>query len=72
MTDDVKQLIDMVSQQALLLDLEANILDGWVSESLSGGWSTHQVKANEDMANRLRRSAAKLRAVLAKDIANAP
>lgn len=36
----------------------ANTCDRWAEESLSGGWSTHQVAANRELANRLRRAAA--------------
>lgn len=31
--------------------------DKWAEESIIGGWSTHQVKANRDMADNLRRIA---------------
>ncbi len=38
----------------------ADRLDGWAHESLSGGWSTHQVQANIESANECRRKAAEL------------
>lgn len=39
----------------------ADRLDEWAAQSLSGGWSTHQVDANRAMANEARRCAAQLR-----------
>jgi hypothetical protein len=39
----------------------ANRLDGWATESRSGGWSTHQVKPNMESADYCRRHAAILR-----------
>lgn len=35
----------------------ANTCDTWARESRAGGWSTHQVAANENLANDLRRTA---------------
>lgn len=46
-----------------LMDL-ADILDSWAEHSLKGGWSTHQVSANEEWANNCRRKAGKLRSAL--------
>lgn len=43
------------------LETLANTLDEWAQQSLTGGWSTHQVKANREEANNCRRQAAKLR-----------
>lgn len=38
----------------------ANRLDRWAYESRSGGWSTHQIEANQAAANDCRRQAANL------------
>lgn len=35
----------------------AAVCDKWASESRAGGWSTHQVDANRNLANDLRRAA---------------
>lgn len=43
------------------LDELANVMDRWAVQSESGGWSTHQVKANRGAANDCRRKAAQLR-----------
>lgn len=50
----------LVNAVVFLEDL-ANRLDRWADETRIGGWSTHQVKANQDAANDCRRQAAKLR-----------
>ena len=47
-----------------LLEL-ADKLDGWAESSLHGGWSTHQVEANRQVANECRRRAAELKRVYA-------
>jgi hypothetical protein len=39
-----------------LLDA-ANRCDRWAEESRRGGWSTHQIEANRELANDLRRAA---------------
>lgn len=49
------------------LESLANRLDGWAQQSRDYGWSTHQVKANEDAANQCRRVAANLRLALADE-----
>ncbi len=46
------------------LDGVAMRLDSWAEQSRSGGWSTHQVAENIEVANDCRRSAANLRAAL--------
>ena len=33
---------------------EIEILENWADESLKGGWSTHQVKAQKSRANELK------------------
>ena len=38
----------------------ADDIDGWADQSQSGGWSTHQVKANRETAAKLRERAAVL------------
>lgn len=43
-----------------LLNRVAAKVDGWADESLSGGWSTHQVKANRTVAAELRLKAAEI------------
>lgn len=48
----------------LYLEALADRLDGWAKESLRGGWSTHQVKANRSAANDCRRMAAHCREIL--------
>lgn len=45
----------------------ADILDEWADESELGGWSTHQVKANRDEANKARRFAARLKRTIPDD-----
>ena len=51
----------ILTEAAEFLDDLANRLDGWATESRTGGWSTHQVKANLDAANDCRRKAAEIR-----------
>lgn len=41
---------------AFLLML-ADLLDGWAEQSMSGGWSTHQVEANRQTADMCRTKA---------------
>lgn len=53
-----------VADAAAYLSSIADQLDAWAEESRTGGWSTHQVKANIDLANSCRRMAARLRASL--------
>lgn len=48
-------------EMASYLDQKANLMDDWAEESISGGWSTHQVQAQRDLANEFRRKAAQLR-----------
>lgn len=54
--------MSVVSETIAFLNNLADTLDKWASESQSGGWSTHQVKANREQADACRRQAAKLRA----------
>lgn len=59
---------DLLKEARALLaatDEAADTCDRWAEESRSGGWSTHQVKANRELADTLRRKGAKLRAALA-------
>lgn len=49
---------------AVFLDRIALRLDAWADESRRGGWSTHQVTPNREMANECRREAAELRAAI--------
>lgn len=44
----------------------ANTLDSWARQGREGGWSTHQVKANQEMACALWRKAASYCSALAK------
>jgi hypothetical protein len=46
------------------LENAADKCDGWAEESKKWGYSTHQVKDNQDLANELRRKAAKARSEL--------
>jgi hypothetical protein len=55
-------LLAQIEATATFLEGHADILDRWADESKSGGWSTHQVKANREGANDCRRQAARLRA----------
>lgn len=48
-------------EAADFLDAVANKLDRWARDSVSGGWSTHQVKPNREMADECRRTAAQCR-----------
>jgi hypothetical protein len=50
-----------IADAAAYLSTMADQLDAWAEQSRTGGWSTHQVTANIDMANSCRRMAAKLR-----------
>lgn len=45
-------------------DRLADRLDSWADESVKGGWSTHQVGAQQHHANECRRFAARLRRAL--------
>ena len=45
---------------AFLFDA-ADELDRWADESVPGGWSTHQVQRNRELADKCRRHAASLR-----------
>lgn len=49
-----------------MIALEADQLDTWARESVSGGWSTHQVDPMRKKADVLRREAAALREALSK------
>lgn len=51
----------ILTDTADFLEGLANRIDGWAAESSTGGWSTHQVKANLEAANDCRRKAAELR-----------
>ena len=42
----------------------ANKCDAWSEESIKGGWSTHQVRANRELANDLRRMAAEVQKLI--------
>lgn len=55
------QFIDAMRSTALYLEGIADTVDGWAVQSRSGGWSTHQVAANEALANDCRRRASQLR-----------
>lgn len=56
----------VLEHQIAFLEVIADRLDKWASDSRSGGWSTHQVDANISTANDCRRQAAQLRALLAQ------
>ena len=49
---------------AQLFDTLANKMDRWATESLNGGWSTHQVDENRKAADDCRRYAASIRSAL--------
>ena len=55
------ELINMLVSAASDKERDANQLDQWANQSVSGGWSTHQVEPMRKMADRLRREAANLR-----------
>ena len=57
---EVKRKDEALRQAEKSFSNLANILDNWARESQRGGWSTHQVSANEAQANYCRRDAAKL------------
>lgn len=64
-----------MSKERTLLDLAArsledmaNTLDDWAAQSRQGGWSTHQVGANIDEANKCRRNAAEIRRYLRSEV----
>lgn len=61
---DAINMCAAIANQIGFLEQMADVLDGWANQSKSGGWSTHQVNANEAYANTCRREAAKLRAML--------
>jgi hypothetical protein len=56
-----RELGEEVANAAAYLSNIADQLDAWAEESKTGGWSTHQVHGNINMANSCRRMAAKLR-----------
>ena len=56
----VKELVEF-------LEDTANKLDLWAAQSLNGGWSTHQVEGNRELANECRRRAAFARLSVAKE-----
>ncbi len=65
--DEVVRLQNLVAAKNLILKQGVRILsetadlcDRWADESQTGGWSTHQVKANIEAANTCRRAAAAL------------
>lgn len=60
-------MFDELNATIRFLNQLADKLDGWATESRSGGWSTHQVAANRDAADDCRRRAAELRVVLNKE-----
>ena len=64
-TKDEQILRKWLEDSALAFDALADKLDGWAEASRRGGWSTHQVKANEEAANDCRRRASRLRHLLA-------
>lgn len=42
----------LAASEALLRDWAATV-NGWADESLSGGWSTHQVEKNRRLASQI-------------------
>ena len=64
MTIGVSKLEINAAATISFLESLADRLDRWASESRYGGWSTHQVSANESAANDCRRMASVLRAAL--------
>lgn len=58
------EVFSIIAQQIGFLEQMADVLHGWADQSRAGGWSTHQVSANEAYANTCRREAARLRAML--------
>lgn len=61
-----KDLYAELEDAARTYEETANTLDAWAQQSREGGWSTHQVKANREAADALRRKAAGYRLALAK------
>ena len=57
---------ELLLQAVKVLEATADTCDEWAEQSRFGGWSTHQVQANKDMANKLRREASVLRRGLSR------
>lgn len=53
-------LLILLRETADYLMKMADDIDGWADQSKSGGWSTHQVKANRAAAKAMRERAARL------------
>lgn len=53
-----RTLLDLAAKS---FDELADVLDDWAAQSKNGGWSTHQVGANTEQANKCRRNAAEIR-----------
>lgn len=64
--DDIDAAIIHLGAAASHMERLADTLDAWAEQSRSCGWSTHQVSANLDEANALRRRASQARAAIAK------
>lgn len=52
---------DRLLSMAEYLHELANQMDDWAEESRIGGWSTHQVAAQRELANQIRRREAEFR-----------
>lgn len=50
--------VTIAHELAALLMEEADLLDRWAQQSITGGWSTHQVDPMRERADELRRKAA--------------
>jgi len=63
---DLGQAVAALEISAGRFESLAKVLDSWAVESRQGGWSTHQVRANQDTATECRLCAGAARAVIAK------
>jgi hypothetical protein len=54
---------EALSRHIKFLEDLANTLDDWAKQTMSGGWSTHQVEDNRRQADNVRREAAALRRI---------
>lgn len=57
-------LAEATEQACVEMSQAADKCDGWAEQSVGGGWSTHQVKPNRELADTLRRRASMTRRAL--------
>lgn len=55
---------EALTSTVALLDETASQLDEWAYESVRGGWSTHQVNKNKNLAHQLRQRRLELKSAL--------